>query len=306
MNNSESEQRFEIGAEATIVVETTSGDVRVHGWAQPYVGLESREDRAHVEQSEAGLRIKSGTAGTNDLNLNVPKDCALELHVVSGDAHLQDVSGQISVQSMSGDVRGQNLRGELRAHTVSGDVKLRGSHLTRLAIDTVSGDSLIESPIDEGGSYEVRSVSGNLRLLVPEDQRCTVRVHTLSGEFSSRLRHEVRHQGWGKQEALINGGGTEVHFHTTSGSAAVAPAEVLPEGQPAPAATQPADTGRKTRPMEPEQAQPAAEQPFSLDSATTSQDAASTTAAKRMAILKAIEEGKLSVSEGLARLRALE
>jgi hypothetical protein len=318
MKESRCEQTYEVGEECVIVIETTSGDVRVQGWDKAQVAVEPTDEPAAITQSGQTLNIRSVPGGAEDLAVRVPQGCDLVLHLVSGDVRLDDVVGDISVQTMSGDIEARSIQGEARVRTVSGDIALLGSQLSGLSVETVSGDGTIETSIAEGGHYSLHSISGDLRLLIPEDQPCAVHGTSLSGEFSCRLPHEIKHQGWGKVEVLINGGGPEIHIRTTSGDVEVRAAGRLPEpaaereakepSSPEHEAEEPSESGRATKPLEAQGPEPKTE-PFHVEEAkapTVEAEATQSATARRMEVLKAIEEGRMSVSEGLAKLRQLE
>jgi hypothetical protein len=298
MTKSESEQTFAVGNECVVVIEATSGDVHVSGWDRAEVRVNSGDEQASVRQEGATFQIRPIPIGSGDVSVQVPHQCDLTLRLVSGDCTLEGTIGQVFIQTMSGDVKARNLQGDVNVRTVSGDISLLGSHLAHVEIGTVSGDSTIESPLDAGGAYHVHSVSGDVRLLIPENQPCTVKHHSLSGEFKCKLPFESRRQGWGKLEAVINGGGVAYTVDTTSGDVTVAAAGALPEeAQPR--------AEHATKPL----GEPPSEdaEPFAVTEPVAAQgeDAPSTTQ-RRMEVLKAIEEGKLSVTEGLAKLRELE
>ena len=312
MSKSEFRQSFAVGDECALAIETTSGDVRVQGDEGSQVTVDSPDGPVIVRQEGNSLSISSPTAGTGDISVQVPRHCDLVLHLVSGDVELDNLAGQITVQTMSGDIKAERLTGDLRVHTVSGDISVRRAHLVALDVDSVSGDSLIESQLDQEGSYRLRDISGDLRLLLPASQRCTVYQNALSGEFHCGLPHEEKRQGWGKLEAAVNGGGVAFHVQSTSGDVSIEAAKELPEAvarqEPEqPVATAPEAPGRETRPLTPnESAAGTARAPFGLDQQVQqSEETKPSASAQRMEILKAIEQGRITVSEGLARLREL-
>ncbi len=321
MSKSESQQVFPVGQECVLNLSTTSGDVRVSRGEEGQVVAASPDGNVAMRQEGNSLHLAAPSAGAGDVSVQVPQHCDLVVRSVSGDIELQNLAGQVSVQTMSGDIAVEHLRGDLRVHTVSGDLAVRAAHLAALDVDSVSGDSLIESQLDSEGVYHLRSVSGDLRLLLPAAQRCTVHQNSLSGEFTCRLPHEVKRQGWGRLEAAINGGGVVFHVQSTSGDvlieASEEPLAAEPSGEPA----KPAEAAQPTAPAQPasvaQPAAPAQEAPAkatkplppnepAAESFGLDQPAEPSASTRRMEILKAIEQGKITVSEGLARLRELE
>jgi hypothetical protein len=317
MNNKE-KQSVRVGEHCVVNIDVTSADVTVKGWEQPEVAVAASPEQVNVHQDGDTVSIRPTPLDSVDLVVHVPHQCDLNLHLVSGDAVLQDITGQIAVQTMSGDITGRNLRGSAHLHSVSGDATLSASHLHDLTVDTVSGDTLLESALDDEGNYRVRTVSGDLRLRIPEDQRCTIFCQSLSGEFRSNLPYESSHSGWGKINAEINGGGVEFRVRTASGNVRVEAAGELPAAAPRkaeqPRQEQPRQerqppqseaASRATRPLE---QQPEEQEPFAVDEHALEDydEPGLSPAAQRMRILKAIEEGRLSVSKGLEKLRAIQ
>jgi DUF4097 and DUF4098 domain-containing protein YvlB len=301
-----STERYETTPDSQIIVETTSGDVQLRGHDASYVLVQASKE-AQVEQDGDTLRIKSKPGGSSDLRITVPQPCKLSVHLASGDVQLRDVGGEIEIRTMSGDVDAWDGSGVVHIHTVSGDATLRAAHLTELSIQTVSGDSLVEGSLAEGGRYQVRSVSGDLRLGLEEGQACTVAMISLSGDLVCDVEHQATGKERGSQRVVIGDGGPTVEVRTTSGDVRVVSAgsAVPPEDEGGPF------EGPWTEAQEePDRAEDAEstpdEEPFGLDERAEAQPEEGLSAERRMAILKAIEEGKMAVSEGLAKLRALD
>jgi hypothetical protein len=163
-----------------------------------------------------------------------------------------------------------------------------------LAIETVSGDISLESKLAEDGEYSLRTISGDIQVMLDSGQRCTLRYQSLSGDFTSSLPHELRRQGWGKVEAAINGGGVVITCNSTSGDLDVRPARSATQE---PESVPPTARVNETRPIS---------NPFALNEGKATQAAPAARPRTRMEVLKAIEEGTLSVTEGLAKLQALD
>ena len=133
-----------------------------------------------------------------DYQVKIPRECSVDVSVVSadasvrgvkgglnlstvsGDGSLNDITGEFHISTVSGDLDADHLSGEGKLSTVSGDVRLSGSEIPSMKTSTVSGDILVDTPLGEG-PYKFSSVSGDVSLVVPEDSDCTVRFNTLSG-----------------------------------------------------------------------------------------------------------------------------
>ena len=298
MNTQEHEQTFDVGEECAIVVETASGDLKVSGWDKNQVTVRSPGGEPTIERDGPRLKIRSHPS--DDLTLRVPHFSDVKARLASGDARFTDIFGKASITTTSGDIKAENQRGDLQVRSVSGDVSLRACDLTSLDAGTVSGECVVESGLDQEGTYRMSSVSGDLRLLIPEDQPCTVHMHSLSGRLRCRLRHITPRRRRRQMEALINGGGVEFRARTVSGNVVVGAAEHVAEPEERP----------KARPAEPAQgptqaAQQPEREPFGVEEEGEAAAPASVSA-RRMEILRSVEEGELSVSEALAKLRQLD
>lgn len=331
MNREDNVQSFAVGDECVVVIETSSGDAQVEGWSEARVEVESSGRDARVEQEGATLRIHPRPTGSGDVKVRAPQHSDVVLRSVSGDVQVRNLEGDLNVQSTSGDVKISRLRGQLKAHTVSGDLKVRRSRLSGAQIDTVSGDMELETTLDPQGQYEVRGVSGDLKLWLPAGTKCTVYSTSLSGHFDSDLPHEIVEQSRRNLEVRINGGGPAFHVRSTSGdisvralkepeaeeepviSLAAAPHAQAEEPFAEQARPEPIAAVHETKPL-PSQP-PAAPEPFIVEEqrvpragteGASQEPAVESAASRRMQILKDIEEGRISVSDGLAKLRALD
>jgi len=338
--HAEREQTYDVPDECAVTIETSSGDVKVTGWDRRQLSLRS-EKTPVVEQHGNKVQIRPLRGRLGDIALRVPRSCDITLRMAGGDVALGDLSGRVSLQSVSGDVHVADLQGELEVHTVSGDISCRSCRLSRVSVDSASGDVTIESPLESGGSYHIRKASGDLLLLLPEDQKGTLRTRSLSGDVECQLPHEMRWRDRHEREVLINGGGVEFQVESASGDIHIEAASSVPEPHRAPHAQagvpptppkhieagssvpepHPAPHAQAgvppTPPKAPEPPMPPAEPvapafaestatPFGLDEpGPAPEDEEDSMEAKRMAILKAIEEKRLSVGEGLKALEDL-
>lgn len=306
MTDTNSEQAYEVGDEGVVVIEVTSGDVRVGGWDKPEVVVESSKGEARVRQDGPTTTISTKPAGSSDVVARVPSWCKVQVRGVSGDLHVENIAGGMNLLTMSGDVTASAISGKADVRTVSGDISLHSSELSSLSIETVSGDSVIESSLDDEGKYRFRSVSGGVRILLQNGQACTVHSNSVSGSVRCELPHETEKEGWGKRIVRVNGGGVGLKVRSTSGSITLAKSkdtqwsESDSEGE---GETSSPTAIHETRPLG---AEPAPE-PFGLSDEILQDDGAGPSVdEERMAVLKSIEEGEISVSDGLARLRSLE
>jgi hypothetical protein len=227
-----------------------------------------------------------------DYTVEAPADCALRLEGVSntvhtegvhGEMHLKSVSGEIEVRqlsgiirlnSVSGDIGGDHLSGNLSVDTTSGRVRLDTSNFNSLQANSISGALFFETPLS-AGPYTFKTVSGNIRLVVPIQSPCSVDFQSISGRFSTNLPAANSQSQRHSQSAELLGGGPAVKFNTVSGNASLeAGSEIAVQAGPS-------------------------STPESVPATTTiSQEALST-----REILDQITDGELTVDEGLKLIK---
>lgn len=214
-------QMFETNGPVRAGVHTPYGtvDVTTHDAPRAEVDVRaladddaSREavEQTHVELRPDGeLRIevprRHGSFFGRDprirIDVRLPEGSSLAFKTASGDVttsgRLAEVQGKtasgdvtiadaetVEVESASGEVRLGRISGRLVASSVSGDVRVDHAESGATA-SAVSGD--IELDRVGGGEVNVRSVSGDVRVGIPEGTRVHVDVTTLSGDLSSDL-----------------------------------------------------------------------------------------------------------------------
>ena len=187
---------------------------------------------------------------------------ACEVNSVSGNVSLHDLAGATRIHTVSGDIEAERLKGLLDLDTVSGDLDLRAAALASINAKTVSGDLQISTPLTDG-PYSFKSVSGDVKLIVPADTRCTADLHSLSGDLVSALPVSGLHQHPGSQEVKLQGGGVLVSLHSVSGDLSLDNDSPIPTAAPV-------------------------DKPLSAE--------------ERRAVLESLERGELSAAEALVKL----
>jgi hypothetical protein len=142
------------------------------------------------------------------------------IKTVSGRVALSDLSGKIQVTSVSGKIMGERLTGPTDFESVSGKVYLIESNLPIVTGSSVSGDLLLQTPLGEG-PYGFKTVSGDVKLLLPPETGCTIGFSSMSGRLKTSLP-TTRNQRWQhKRYTELQGGGPPVRFSSVSGDFSV-------------------------------------------------------------------------------------
>jgi Putative adhesin len=173
------------------------------------------------------------------LTLAVPRDCRVELrvvsanlmvgglaapveaHTVSGEITLTGLRGPVEAESVSGPVQASAVTGDLSASTVSGDLTVAEGGSVRAK--TVSGAVSIDLQASGDRDINLTSVSGDLTVRLPETSDLEVKLQSTSGQVSSafeqlaRDRTPGRHTAWGR----LGAGTGRLRAASTSGHVAL-------------------------------------------------------------------------------------
>src|SRR5215218_6798657 len=148
------------------------------------------------------------------LTLAVPRDCRVELRVVSASLMVGGVHAPVEAHTVSGEITLTGLRGAVEAESVSGPVQASGV-TGDLSARTVSGDLTVAE--GGGGSVRARTVSGAVTIDLQ------VKLQSTSGQVSSafeqlaRDRTPGRYTAWGR----LGAGTGRLRAASTSGHVAL-------------------------------------------------------------------------------------
>jgi len=148
----------------------------------------------------------------------------VSIKTVSGKLTLRQIQGRIESASVSGRIDGEVLIGTVSLDTVSGNIQLRECDLESIEAKSISANLVIQTPLSHG-PYHFKSVSGNVRLMVPPETGCEVSLKHISGRFECDLPVSRRSVSSGVLSAQVQSGGPQVNFRTTSGKLRLSLAE---------------------------------------------------------------------------------
>lgn len=149
-----------------------------------------------------------------NMTLRVPAGLRLHAGTVSGDVRAERLAGDLEIHSVSGDVQLTGGSGPaIDLETVSGDVTLEDVTSKDVSGHTISGAVVFRGPIQDAGSYDFATTSGDIQVLLPEQPNATLSGATFSGRFwsdlptsqdaSRRRRHRVA-ATWGNGSARLD------------------------------------------------------------------------------------------------------
>jgi hypothetical protein len=150
---------------ATVVIESRTGHVEV------------------ADVAEARVKVLSGDVDVRRISRAVKVSC------LSGDVSISDSTGQVRVDTVSGDVEARNLRttsagDNFEAKSVSGDVTIEGVAHGNVTGSATSGQILYTGALARGGSYDFRTISGDVMLELPANASFNLHAKVIvSGEI---------------------------------------------------------------------------------------------------------------------------
>ncbi len=266
------EKTFSVASPARLSVSNIRGSVEIHpgeegvilvkATKQPHSGDEKRTEIVIAQEADGTVKAATRFPDSSwnwmfgsqpcevDYVVKAPRQCSLKLNgvsntvlaegfegdvsvnSVSGEITLRDLTGSVRIHTVSGDTNGERIAGSLDLDTVSGDVVLKESALSSIKANSVSGDMRIRTPLAEG-PYDFKSVSGDVRLMVPPDIHCTGELHSVSGDLVSAFPITGSSRQHGSQTVNVQGGGVKISLHSVSGDLSLdCDGEIPPAAEP--------------------------------------------------------------------------
>lgn len=150
---------------ATVNVQARSGNVEVSDVAEARVdSLSGDVDLSGIERSA-------------------------EVNSMSGDVTLAGARGRVRLRTVSGtveaiDARKLDVNDVLEASSTSGDVLLDRVDYSQIRASAISGSVRMTGPLARGGSYEFKTISGDVTLTLPADSSFKLNAGVvMSGEI---------------------------------------------------------------------------------------------------------------------------
>ena len=148
-----------------------------------------------------------------------------EIGSVSGDLELRELGGDLKARSVSGQIRVEALDGRANCENVSGKIHLHQSQIPALKAKTVSGEIIVQAT-GQSETYNFHSISGDLILILNEDQGVSIQMQSLSGKLHIHHPEGVSSQR-APRDLSVQGGGPKAQFETISGDLHLTTPELL-------------------------------------------------------------------------------
>lgn len=260
-----------------VSVDAGSGSVSVLR-AAGKVGVDVGSGTVSVKevQGDVTIDVGSGAVSVERVAGNVDIDGS------SGSVEVKDVEGDLHLDTGSGSARLARIQGNVSADTGSGSVRLAAIRGERLSLDTGSGSIDAEFDVLPGGRYQFDSGSGRVTLYVPGSASFRLSADTGSGPIDCSLPGLTAKGVRGSFAGVVGDGAATIEVDTSSG-----PLTIRQRAAEGDAWSPGAATGASAR---------GSDMVASVSSLRED---------NRRAVLKMVEEGKLTAEQGQALLREL-
>lgn len=198
-------QEFDTKDLRTLLVQNTSGDVKIHTSSEKYASIDiSKKDfdpkkcKINIDNQTKKLFIRVETMGVFsenhcriDFDIMIPKSVDLDLINGSGNLEIHDINGKLNFKIGSGDINAEGNFDIIEGTSGSGDIFIKGVHKGG-KIQIGSGNVVLHFGQNiKTGELDVRSGSGNVNLFFSKKTRLFVDFKSGSGKFINELSNDT-------------------------------------------------------------------------------------------------------------------
>jgi hypothetical protein len=164
--------------DATIT--TVSGEITIQGVGGRVIArtrsgpVTARETKGEVRAESGNNQVTVENAGgrVNAVTINGP----ITIRGASAGARAISVSGEIEIKATSGPVE---------ANTTSSTITLSEVNSLDVRAKTTSGEVIFQGPVNENGSYDFESFSGDVIVTLPAESNFNLTAKTYSGALNT-------------------------------------------------------------------------------------------------------------------------
>jgi len=148
--------------------------------------VEVRTEDGNVEITDTGGAVRvSGRTGDIEIR---GANGVVEIVGETSDISIEDsATPSLTIENKDGNISGLRVRGNINARTSTGNVTFKSVAGKSIAIEAVSGNIGLDLWEPVSGSLNLRTVSGNASIAVPDGSDCRVSLSTLRGSVSCNL-----------------------------------------------------------------------------------------------------------------------
>lgn len=150
---------------------------------------------------------------------------SVEAADIGDDVHASSASGSVTVSNAKGDIRANSLNGSTQiikpggrvdVESGSGTIDVQGAN-NDVKAHGVSGSVSVQGDPGEHGYWDLKTVSGTVKVSVPANSSFRFAAEAISGEIRTDIPIVIEEQGKHSLRAHVGSGGGRVEVHTVSG-----------------------------------------------------------------------------------------
>jgi len=150
---------------------------------------------------------------------------SVEAADIGDDVHASSASGGVTVSNAKGDIRANSLNGSTQIikpggrvdiDSANGSIDVQGASFDVKA-HGVSGSVTVQGDPGEHGYWDLKTVSGPVKVSVPTNSNFRFSAEAISGEIRTDIPIVIEEQGKHSLRAHVGNGGGRVEVHTVSG-----------------------------------------------------------------------------------------
>lgn len=230
------EKSFNISSGKNLLVEISSGDVKVTYWdkSEVYIKIFGNENAMEkmdftLEGNEnqvkvIGKRKSSSSSWFSSMDvkveIKVPAQFNLEISTAGGDIKCGGITGKAELNTSGGDVWADKFSGDLNASTSGGDIFLFCTD-AKIIAETSGGDVKLEYEGENKG-IDLSTSGGDIEVKLSKEINASMELSTSGGDVSCSLSmSNVKKSSGSRLIGDLNGGGEKLSAHTSGGDITV-------------------------------------------------------------------------------------
>lgn len=230
------EKSFTISSGKNLLVELSSGDVKVTYWdkSEVYIKILGNENAMEkmdftMEGNEEmvkviGKRKSSSSSWFSSIDVNVeikvPAQFNLDISTAGGDIKCGGITGKAELNTSGGDVWADKFSGDIIVSTSGGDIFLFCNY-AQINAETSGGDINLEYEGENKG-IDLSTSGGDIEVKLPKEINASMELSTSGGDVSCSLNmSNIKKSSGSRLISDLNGGGEKFYAHTSGGDITV-------------------------------------------------------------------------------------
>lgn len=230
------EKSFTISPGSNLLVDLSSGDVKVTYWDKEEVNVkifcnENAKEKMSFSMEKTGDMVKvTGKRKSSwsswfsnvdvEVEIKVPAQFNLDISTAGGDIKCGGITGKAELNTSGGDIWADKFSGDLTASTSGGNIFLFCRD-TQINTETSGGDIKLEYEGENKG-IELSTSGGDIEIKVTKEFTASIELSTSGGDVSCSLNmSNVKKSSGSRLIGDLNGGGEKLSARTSGGNITV-------------------------------------------------------------------------------------